>query len=126
MNNNLQNLDAAAQLEMANKIIEEVDNHDEGLPNLPLNLNNFFVWSIEDAFLPEEIPGTANPGVIITFANPSDPRGTPVIFSRDRALKLASQIKKHAQTGPSMAQRAAQSGLAVPQSPAGSGLILPS
>ena len=116
------------QKELADRIINEVDDHDEGLPFLPLNLEKLCIWSIEDVFLPAE-PGEkldSNPGIIITFASPDDPRGTPYLLKRDRALKFASQIKRHANTGPSIQRRAAASGLSVPEdAPSSGGLILP-
>jgi hypothetical protein len=37
--------------------------------------------------------------MILTFANAGFPNGIPVLLQRDRALKLASQIRKHAQGG---------------------------
>lgn len=118
-------LTPAEQVKLAAHVIAEIDDHPEGIPFLPLDLTALYVWSIETVFMPPVVPGgEPEPGVIVTFASPQNPRGTPVIFPRDRALKLASQIKKAAQTGPSLEQRAAQTGIAVPPS-AGGKLILP-
>ena len=124
-----ENMTPTQQRELADSIVSNIDDHPEGLPGLPLNLGKFTVWSIECAFLPVDDPDAkpdSNPGLILTFAGPDDPRGTPFIFNRDRALKLASQLKKFANQGPSIQQRAAQSGLAVPvDAPSSGGLILP-
>lgn len=123
----VEQLSPQEQSRLADHIINEIDDHPEGIPQLPLDLNMLYVWSIEPCFLPPTSPGEdAEPGLIITSASPTNPRGTPVfILNRDRALKLASQIKKFANTGPSLQQRAAQSGLAVPPSPAEGKLIVP-
>lgn len=119
-------LSMAAQADLAKRMIEEIDNHEDGIPFLPLNTGQLYVWSIEDTFLPPDLPTAkpdSNPGVIITFASASDPRGTPVVLDRDRALKFASQVRRHAQTGPSIQQRAQQAGIAVPGG--STGLLLP-
>ena len=122
-------MNASEQKALADKIVDEIDANDEGIPFLPLNLGKFTVWSFEHVYLPPEEPGAkpdSNPGIIITLASPDDPRGTPYILSRDRAIKFASQLKKRAQTGPSIQQRAAVSGIAVPtDAPQFGGLILP-
>ena len=94
---------------MAKKIVENIDNHPEGLPPLPLNVNDLHVWAIECTMV-----GTGEPALIITFASSAFPRGIPFVLTRDRALKFASQVKRFANTGPSLQQRAAQSGLSVP------------
>ena len=124
----IQEMSVSEQKELADNIVAEIDDHDEGLPFLPLNLGKFTVWSFENCFLPVDDPDDkpdSNPGIIITFASPDDPRGTPYILNRDRGLKFASQLKKRLLTGPvvSLQQRAAQSGLAVP--PAAGELIVP-
>lgn len=101
----------------ADMVLRQVDDDPSIIPNFPLNLDTVEVWALESCMLRE------GPGVIITFASPSDPRGTPHILSRERALKFASQIKKCANTGPNLAQQAAAAGLSVP--PGAGGLILP-
>jgi len=122
----IQQLTPAEQKKLADHIVDEIDSHDEGIPMLPLNLGMFVVWSIENVFLPLDEPNSSKPGVILTFASPENPRGTPFVFTRERALRLASQLKKHAQTGPSLQQRAAQSGITVPSdSPSEGELIVP-
>lgn len=113
------------QKKLADHIMNEIDSNDSALPMLPLNTSMFVVWSFENTFMPPDIPGgDPVPAVIITFASPENPRGTPFVLSRDRMLKFCSQGKKRAQTGPSIVQRAAQAGLAVPPSADGE-LILP-
>lgn len=108
-------LTGAEQKALADKIVAEIDDHDDGIPFLPLNLAKFNVWSFENCMLPPDVVGEdPQPGVIITFASADDPRGTPYILTRDRALKFASQLKKRANTGPSLQQRAAEAGIAVP------------
>ena len=122
VNKPIAELTAAEQKQLADHIVKEIDDHPEGLPFLPLNLDKFTVWSFENVFLPS--PEGPQPGIIITFAGPDDPRGTPYILNRERGLKFASQLKKALLTGPTVAQRAAQMGLSVPPS-AGGGIILP-
>lgn len=111
----------------AQMMIDQIDDNPAVLPNLPLNTGNLEVWALESCFLPPATPeDQPEPGLIITFASATDPRGTPHVLSRDRALKFASQIRKQANTGPSIQQRAAQAGLDVPpDAPSSGGLILP-
>ena len=124
-NKPVQEMNVDEQKALADRIISEIDDHAEGLPNIPLNFAKLSMWSLESFLQPPDVPGgEPQPAVILTLASAEDPRGTPHIFTRDRALKLASQLKKFAQTGPSLAQRAAQSGIAVPPSADGK-LIVP-
>lgn len=121
----VEQLTPAEQARLADHIIDEIDDHPEGIPMLPLNLTNLYVWSIESCFMPPVGNEEPEPGVIVTIASPDNPRGTPFVLTRDRALKFASQVKKFAHTGPSIQVRAAQSGLAVPQDAGEKKLILP-
>jgi hypothetical protein len=86
------NQDLAEAQAQAAKFLDQIDNDDTGIPPLPLE-PLLTVWSITDANVGDE------PAMILTFANSALPMGIPVILVRDRALKLASQIRRHAQGG---------------------------
>ena len=74
------------------QFLEAIDNEDGGLPPLPLE-PLLTVWSITDAEVAGEL------ALILTFANAGIPTGFPFLIQRDRALMLASQIRKHCQGG---------------------------
>ena len=115
-----QPLTPAQMKKLQEKILSEIDDHTEGFPDLPFNAANLYVWALESTMVADAI-GQPEPGIIITFANSSDPRGTPVALSRDRALKFASQVKKQAMTGPAVPEPESQ--LIVP--PQAGKLIVP-
>lgn len=125
-NKPLQDLSLLEQKQLADRIVAEIDDHEDGIPMLPLNLTQFAVWSFENCMIPPDIEGDKpQPAIIITFATADNPRGTPFILVRDRALKFASQLKKRANQGPSLQQRAAQAGLSVPPDAGEKKLIVP-
>ena len=103
---------------MAEMVLKQVDDDPTIIPQLPLDVGALTVWALECTLINGE------PGIIITFAGPTFPRGIPFVLSRDRGLKFASQVKKLLLTGPSIEQRAAQAGISVPPG-SGGGLILP-
>ena len=115
-----QPLTPAQMKKLQEKILSEIDDHTEGFPDLSFNAANLYVWALESTMVADAI-GQPEPGIIITFANSSDPRGTPVALSRDRALKFASQVKKQAMTGPAVPEPESQ--LIVP--PQAGKLIVP-
>jgi hypothetical protein len=109
----IEELTQAEQIKLAKVILNTIDDDDTQIPLLPLNLNNTVVWSFENVMMPG--PEEFEPGVIITLASQTDPRGTPYTLERDRGLKFCAQLKKRLMKGPDLVEEAERAGIAVPQ-----------